>query len=202
MGRGNSRNMRVADIMTMVSAVALGLAWSRLNVALKSHFETNPRALFAALSPGKSWWEYLSCFLPLFTLCPLSILTSWLVSRRSSLTREIRHPGLIACFGAALVFVLECARALIVTGRQIVMNGFSLEAHDHYYNFVWWQSVLPVIVPSEFALAILCGWLLQGLYRKCRPEPSWLDRAGRAVGVFWLVWSAIDELQPWSWLGR
>lgn len=40
---------------------------------------------------------------------------------------------------------------------------------------------------SYVAAAVGLGWLVQALARRWRPEPSWVDRTGRALGACWLV---------------
>jgi hypothetical protein len=46
------------------------------------------------------------------------------------------------------------------------------------YSFVYHVDV---------GFAILGGWVALVLSGRWRPEPSWIDRAGRIIGVTWIA---------------
>jgi hypothetical protein len=35
--------------------------------------------------------------------------------------------------------------------------------------------------------AVAAAWLTLAIGRRWRPEPTWVDRSGRAIGFFWLL---------------
>ena len=41
--------------------------------------------------------------------------------------------------------------------------------------------------PNIVGLTVAMGWLILSLGHRWRPEPSWIDRAGRIVGAYWLL---------------
>ena len=43
-------------------------------------------------------------------------------------------------------------------------------------------------------LAVLASWVTQMSGRRWRPEPSWIDRAGRVMGAAWIVAGSISAL--------
>ena len=53
------------------------------------------------------------------------------------------------------------------------VNGLILWANSH---LLFWLSVLPVAT----------AWMALALGRRWRPEPSWVDRTGRALGFAWI----------------
>ena len=56
--------------------------------------------------------------------------------------------------------------------------------------------LIPVIFPPfAFGPMIACVWINLWLGRRWRPERSWVDRAGRVLGIFWMLWSL-----PHLWL--
>jgi hypothetical protein len=40
-------------------------------------------------------------------------------------------------------------------------------------------------------MAVLTSWMTLIVGRRWRAEPTWVDRLGRAVGVFWIVAGAV-----------
>ena len=41
--------------------------------------------------------------------------------------------------------------------------------------------------PLIFPAAVAAAWLILALCGRWHPEPSWVDRAGRGLGLGWLV---------------
>jgi hypothetical protein len=62
--------------------------------------------------------------------------------------------------------------------------------------------MLPKVAPIEVALVVATGWIILILSRRWRPQPNWIDRAGRAFGLFWIVWGIIEEVEPWGFLEK
>ena len=50
---------------------------------------------------------------------------------------------------------------------------------------VWLGLELP---DDRWALLVGFGWMALILTRRWRPEPSWVDRSGRALGWGWIAW--------------
>ena len=47
---------------------------------------------------------------------------------------------------------------------------------------------------GQCAAAVAAAWLTLALTGRWRPRPDWLDRAGRALGTFWIA------IVPLIWL--
>jgi hypothetical protein len=45
--------------------------------------------------------------------------------------------------------------------------------------------------------AVLGSWLALALSRRFRPERSWIDRAGRALGLYWVLLLLTLVVIPW-----
>jgi len=48
-------------------------------------------------------------------------------------------------------------------------------------------------IPSEIGCAVAAVWAVQVIGGRFRAEPSWIDRLGRALGVFWI------GMIPFAW---
>ena len=63
----------------------------------------------------------------------------------------------------------------------------------HQRQFVERNPSPVPLVPSEIGCAVLVAWTIQAIGGRWRPEPSWIDRAGRLLGAFWIMTT------PFSW---
>jgi hypothetical protein len=81
----------------------------------------------------------------------------------------MRQPGVIACIGGMLTALLAPLWEILVGGSWFVLS-FG-------------------IVPMT--------WLVLGASRRWRSEPSWLDRAGRVIGIGWIISAAYAFLYVW-----
>jgi hypothetical protein len=117
-----------------------------------------------------------------------------IISNPGEIGPLLTKPGVVACFGATVALGAECGWALLGTVKEIVANGFRLEFEHHYYRFVWWQRLIPVIRPAEISLAILVCWLVHALRDGWRPSGFWVDRLGRITGALWITWNIVAEI--------
>jgi hypothetical protein len=78
---------------------------------------------------------------------------------RPSWSDLVRQPGFWAC--AAPVLAAVCVPALGV------------------YFGIWTVAILPG--------SVIAAWIALALSRQWRNEKSWVDRAGRLVGVYWII---------------
>ncbi len=67
---------------------------------------------------------------------------------------------------------------------QIALRALGSRAMPFQFTFMEYAG------PVSFA--ILGGWLLIALIGRWRPEPSWIDRAGRLAAATWLIITAIE----------
>jgi hypothetical protein len=95
-------------------------------------------------------------FLILWSFCLMCLR---LVRPRPDWHTLFRQPGWWACFGSVLGVVLASAVEIVLL-----------------------VPAPSVIVP----VTVMVAWLVLGVSRKWKAEPSWIDRAGRRLGVLWL----------------
>jgi hypothetical protein len=109
---------------------------------------------------------------------------------RPSWMRLTRQPGAVACMVGSVALILEIGTAALF--YHFVNTTYTS------YNGVW-SYVLGLDgmrrVASRVSFAVGAAWFLLVIGGRWRAEPSWIDRVGRAVGIFWV---ALIPLYNWS----
>jgi hypothetical protein len=76
--------------------------------------------------------------------------------------------------GVAITFIgLPAVLALMTVGEEITSVMFDLMEME--------------LLQPLMGLAVLVSWVTLLAGRRWRAEPSWVDRFGRAVGVYWIL---------------
>ncbi len=200
------RKFLLSDVIVLVAATAIGLA------VFKPYHDVlfPPRFIpfFPSGTPFTGWingmWTCVILASPLPMAWTLAFLALRLRRPRVRWRRLIRQPGLVAGLSAAFVlvwrlsgFATMCARVIgepnlaiwVVRYREKGGSmaawppGWLLFDTDHFLNTM---AMIGVAVASSWMLLLLSG--------QWHPERSWIDRAGRVLGCFWI---AILPLTAW-----
>lgn len=184
-GEAPGRRLNLGDFMVLLPALAAGLMLS-----LDPLGQIGSR--FAAISRGQAWnldawWvellrhrgpRFLIIYHGTLVLAMLFVpLTPTLIlvrlrRPRPSLRRIAFQPGFAACATASVAVLIMVDLAYL---------GIA--------------DVPPGIIPLVPGASVLPAWSALALARRWDPEASWVDRAGRLVGVFWIA------MIPWAfWL--
>jgi phage FluMu protein Com len=161
----SGRRSTIFDIMALTLAVAAGYT-----VALRMWAEQVPQPILHGISVvvlSITW-----------TLVVLRLLSAPPARRRL-----FYPPGLAACVAVLAASVLN----------------FYHDWDRAYATFPSSQSLLSIaalraVQPLPLAAAVAGTWLVLALDRRWRPEPSWIDRTGRCLGVYWLALGLIMPL--------
>jgi hypothetical protein len=164
------RRFLVSDGMALVVAVAVGAAWTRTIYADRMElFLRSPSGLIDTVT---SVWMLLC---PTASTLSVVILVMRLRGPRPRASRLVRQPGFEACLiastGVAVATVMEILHAAGV---------FRLHPHPHHeelFIFLWFG----------IGSMILGAWICLRMGGRWRAERSWIDRAGRALGMFWVT---------------
>jgi hypothetical protein len=207
------RKFLVSDAIVLVAATAVGLAVVKPYYAAPTPFRWTQPFPLGTLFLG--WieviWVCLVLASPFVVAWTLAILGLRLRRPRAPWRRLVRQPGLVAGLMAALVLVLRlpgfatmCLRLMgqpnlglrnitsigggsIGRGGGAVITklppGYFWFDFDHFLNTM---AMIGVAVGSSWVLLLVSG--------RWRPERSWIDRAGRVLGWFWI---AILPLTGW-----
>jgi hypothetical protein len=165
------RRFTLADIMVLVAASACALALTRY---------LSPDPKFNTVVPGK-WISNVLRGKPAYLAIALAaalIVLRW-ISPRPSLARLVRQPGFVAC--------VATVGGLALGSGLSEMTVFVMKANPNRlfttfspgYSLSHGISMIPFVVAG--------AWLALALGGRWTPEKSWIDRAGRCVGFFWVA---------------
>lgn len=179
------RRFTIADGMVLVVATAVGLMLARAYInSIFEHYP--PRFRTAALLARGSG----NC---LAAACMLVLIPLRLKQPRPPLRRLVRQPGFAACVAAAVAL----GWAAVDAGCEAALMASHDPASWPFYQ-IWHSETRHV------AAAVVGAWLALWASGLCRPERGWVDRLGRVLGGWWLVWLAVSPILVWvrPWIPR
>jgi hypothetical protein len=206
------RKFLLSDAIVLVAATALGLAVVKPYYAAMTPLRWIPPFSFSSRFLG--WieviWVCLVLASPFAMVWTLAILGLTVGRPRAPWRRLVRQPGLVAGLMAALVlgvrlpgFATMCARVMGqpnlgvrnvtgVGGEGIGRGGGAFMGLPSGY--LWFDADHFLNTMAMIGVAVGSGWMLLLVSGRWRPERSWIDRAGRVLGWFWI---AILPLTGW-----
>jgi hypothetical protein len=116
----------------------------------------------------------------------LGLLVAGLLPRRPPLRRLSRQPGVVACAAAALAMAAGGWLVLFLSTFRTV----HISSADAYRWPFFEARIMPAVAAAWVALAWGGRW---------RSEPSWVDRAGRALGAYWIGLFVFRSIVGWFW---
>lgn len=182
------RRFTVLDGMILIAATATGL------MIVRRFSQDYPLLLFVgnagtlALSKTQLPWWIRMQIAPFVVNFALGLCLIRLRRPRPRLARLFRQPGTIACFvGTAAVLL-----GLLAMQLQLLVAVWWYGAGSSIsYSF----SSYTTTISESFGSAVAIAWLTLALSRAWRAEPSWIDRAGRTVGIVGIVIWIAKELR-------
>jgi hypothetical protein len=182
------------DAVTLVAATAFGLAGLSASVGGLSELGEELRESLSSFgSPANGWviwsWVIYSGYgflmTAVFAFCwawTLAVLMLRLRRPRPQLRDLACQPGAMACFAAALALVPALVGLLF-----LLLSSGSPRTVD--YNAPGFQRGLAaffILLPALSGFSVLGAWTTLFLTRQYRAEPTWIDRTGRVLGVYWI----------------
>jgi hypothetical protein len=175
------RRFTLLDGMILVAATACGLAVDR---AIQSSLNLKDSDLFGTIAGllGNRNFRGLGVLVVAFSVpvvagLNLALIPLGLLKPRPRVRRLACRPGWMAACAVALALVFESVVLLMMVMSEVF-------GPDPLPELLF---LIPVLVVP----AILGAWLTLALGRCWCPEPSWLDRLGRALALCWFVLSIV-----------
>ena len=193
-GRPVPRAFFISDGMILVAATAVGFAILRFVLGdlqdLRAELNESWSALFAPPDGRSPWsWAIISGYGLLMTIMSpfcwsWTLATSLLCLRRPRppLRRLVRQPGVVACFTASCGLVVPMAGLVWLLLVWYRVPTLDFDASEWQKTF----AVLFILTPAFTGFAVAGAWLTLLLGRRWRPEPTWFDRIGRVLGLYWV----------------
>lgn len=178
MGHPGNARFTILDAMAMVAAAAVGVTLSRwyyqdvMSIA-------RPRARTLEYRS----WVYLATLLAL----PFAGALAWCRLRRPyrPARRLAREPGAVALLATAVSVVM-------IVIDQVLMLGLPSPPGTRFIGGTWRPLVQPAgMLATVTGPAICAAWSFQWLTGYWRPQSGWIDPAGRALGVIWIIFFAL-----------
>ena len=213
MRRSRRSTYQIHDVMLAVAFTAIGIAWVQAKWEPIRHragripgWTYIPQRFIADSEIYRSTRSVVATVLYVMT----GVASPWTVyllyrSRRPGRTwrfGRVRRPGAIACLAATAVLIFELIHET-VSPTQVVpqINVWyqedAQEVRIRYWLLDRWPGAVrfqydPLCtmlggMSSHAGLVVAGAWLALFLTRAWRPEPAWVDRAGRAIGWFWIL---------------
>jgi hypothetical protein len=178
------RRFGLLDAMTLVVASAPIL------VILRDRFEFHRN--FSAPSTYRTVDLGLAVINSLLLSSTLALVLMALRQPRARLRIALRRPGPAACLAASLAVIVMVTRFSI----KVYSMQRSMSPHDPFslnYLYPW--------IAGEYlrvGFAVIGAWLMLVMVGSWRPEPSWIDRAGRLLGLGWILQTFLFLALPWA----
>jgi hypothetical protein len=175
--RHNSRP-RLGQLMLVIAAVAIGIVGIR-------NCDAQMRAIQIDRRHPVNWIVLASTLLASLST---ALLVAGLLPPRSRLSELCRRPGFAACWVTALVMVIDAVSMIALNPDNF--TNFEKFIHCFDYGYFWFAA-------GHIGFGVLISWTTLALAGCRRPEPNWIDRSGRALGVVWIIAFVADRF---SWL--
>jgi hypothetical protein len=176
----DSRNRRftILDGMALVAAAAVGAALARAYYG---------DAIAIAPRPGRPLesreWVYLTSFVAL----PFAAALAWCRLRRPwrNVRRLAREPGLVALLAVAI--------SAVAAAIDVVLSKTLPELPGARYVGGAWTPLFQAgrVLATLTGPAVCAAWSTEWLVGYWRPNPGWVDHAGRAFGIIWILLFAL-----------
>jgi hypothetical protein len=170
------RKFTIVDAMLLIMATAIGIALVR---AILPNISAMIMSILADLvhppkqgqsATSDAWIVALLAGSPLLAAWTVALLLARLGRPRPHLRRVLRQPGAVACAVATLAMAVD---ATWIIPMWVSFSSPLKIAFDFVYH-------------ADVGSAVLGGWAVLVLSSRWRPEPSWIDRAGRITGAIWI----------------
>ena len=192
------RRLLLSDVVVLIGVTAIALGIFRMY-----HAELNPLKWWPPGRYASTYRDYVgfvwSCLIlasPFAMAWTLAILGLRLRHPRPRWGRVVRQPGLIAGLIAASVLAVRLLGFAIMFARiKVVPNNGAWRALLIHNAFKSLGEPGPLIFGADhflgtmamIGLSVGSGWMLLLISGRWRPERSWIDRAGRVLGWFWIA---------------
>lgn len=175
---------------TLILIVALAVAFPFSGLILEPFMGWEFQELWT-IHPGESWKDHAVTLVMLFGKMPIgpaflgsaTVLAMRFRSPRPRFARLARQPGFMAC----VVVLLTLAAGAVPLAEYNFLFRTMGGHQEPLLNPGKLFLALLYLMAVPVGFAVMASWFTLVLARRWRPEPMWLDRAGRFFGWLWIL---------------
>jgi hypothetical protein len=194
------RPFGITDAMILVVAAAAALSVNRLNWLNFVEWWRQP------LDAEDSIEHVLDLVTPHLAAATIAMLVMRMRSPRPPLRRLARQPGTVACMVALsmLLVIAGWVGFTTATGRVFEFSEHIVKAGRHGEEASVGYPLYPfsgrffVVYGDRIGFAVAGAWFSLWLAGRWQPEPTWIDRLGRAMAWLWLILTLVLWLRCYS----
>jgi hypothetical protein len=177
-----ARRFTLRDTMIIVAGLAVALAWHQgFLVYHKDNFILAKNLRISRNGYYSLWLRQWAPFLVMMTITGLALRA---IAPRARWDELRGQPGWVA----GVVTLLS----MLVAGIELlVIDTLRARGWSVYWNVGMFWSVFGARL-QEAGLFVAVAWATLILIGRWRPEPEWVDRFGRVVGVLWIGYYAVQ----------
>jgi hypothetical protein len=185
------RRFTLLDVMIVVGAVALATAGTRWQYAGYAWFWNLDREGWTPVATLHRLAVAMALALPALFAATVAVVLARLARPRPPLRRVALQPGSAACGMALLAVAAETVGYVVRQAHYWISMGHpwsSFRSWIEAYGLLGaFTSGVLIRTTYAAAYAVLATWALLTLSRRGHPEPSWVDRSGRALAAAWVL---------------
>jgi hypothetical protein len=175
------RPFRLADGMVLVAATAVAFAIFRQGLSGQVAFSTFGGA-------GEQWlFFWMHQVVPFPAMWSLAVFGIAVRDRSAGRRRKPRDPGVVACCAAVVALTLTTLVASTFYTLHVLEE---IRAIPRIFTHARNSHAMPPFAnaPMEeiVGAAVLGAWSAMAASGRWRARPSWIDRAGRILGILWI----------------
>ena len=164
--------------------------------------------LYHTVAVGGTWTiPFAMALLP-------AVIAARLLRPRPPFRQIAEQPGIVACMAGLLIMVLRWSQdSLVYVLGEFTKTSAPLPLPSP--PFIRWngppglplgkiaQNVVlesfPFFTAPLVAIAVLIAWLVLAANGRFRPVPDWVDRTGRALGIYWMALAVFTGVMSELW---
>ena len=199
-----SRPATLLDAIVLIAAAAIALAmargWPHPTWIVRFYAAPPPsstRSVYIAVAHWTSWT------IPFGITLTAAVLLLRFRPPHPRFARIARQPGAAACAAALFAMAASMAReasafTLAYLTRPSSPVRLPSPPFIRYDGPGWYGTfseilrhivleTFPFLISSSVGIAVAVAWVVQWAGGRWHPEPSWIDRAGRVLGAYWIA---------------
>ena len=173
-----SRKFTLIDALVLIAALAIAFYPIRdyLDFVADAHFLYSLGPHWTVISIWRDGTLLSGLLAPLAVSLSLAVWVLRLKQPRPNWRRVFRQPGMVACTATIVETTIFLVKAVLSQYYLQVSAGYVAPLHRLWISRLPWNGEVVAI-----------AWLVLWLSGSWRPEASWIDRAGRVLGVYWII---------------